>query len=180
MADALADILQAGLARAIGVSNYNAVQTRRIHSALAKRQVVLASNQLSYSLLDRRIEFNGTLQVCQELDITVLSYSPLAQGSLTGKYSSQHSPKGLRSRVYTSQLFVKIQPLLELLSEIGQAYQGKSPAQVALNWTLCKGTLPIPGAKNARQALENAGALGWQLSPEDVQRLDRTSAGLNK
>jgi len=175
LANALADVVQAGLARAVGISNFNAAQTQRAHDALAKRQVSLASNQLPYSLLNRRIETDGTLQVCQELNITVLSYSPLAQGVLTGKYTPKNPPKGLRGRIYTSRLLSKVQSLIRLMQDIGQAHQGKTPAQVALNWAICKGTLPIPGAKNSRQAVENVGDLGWRLSPGEIELLDHAS-----
>jgi diketogulonate reductase-like aldo/keto reductase len=68
--------------------------------------------------------------------------------------------------------------LIGLMREIGDAHGGKTPAQVALNWTICKGTLPIPGAKNAKQASQNAGALGWRLSPDQIAVLDRVSDGL--
>ena len=65
--------------------------------------------------------------------------------------------------------------LLKLMTEIGQDHGGKSNAQVALNWTICKGAMPIPGAKNVAQAQENAGALGWRLTDEEVARLDFAS-----
>ena len=61
------------------------------------------------------------------------------------------------------------------MTEIGQEHGGKSKAQVALNWCICKGALPIPGAKNAAQAEENAGALGWKLTEEEVAKLDEVS-----
>jgi pyridoxine 4-dehydrogenase len=73
------------------------------------------------------------------------------------------------------QLTAKAQPLIMLLSEIGERC-GKTPSQVALNWTICKSTIPIPGAKNAAQAEENAGAIGWHLTPAEVIALDETSA----
>jgi len=66
------------------------------------------------------------------------------------------------------------QPLINLLKGIS-AERGKTPAQVALNWTICKGTVPIPGAKNAKQAAENLGAMGWRLSLEEVVALDEAS-----
>jgi aryl-alcohol dehydrogenase-like predicted oxidoreductase len=68
--------------------------------------------------------------------------------------------------------FDQIQPLVDLLSSLGQVHGGKTPAQVALNWLICKGAVPIPGAKNADQAKANTGALGWRLSSGDVEELD--------
>ncbi len=172
--DALADEVHDGRIRAVGVSNYNLDQTRRAYTALKQRGLPLASNQVPYSLLDRTIEKNGLLALCRELGVRVIAYSPLAQGLLTGKYSPAHPPPGLRGARYGRQV-AKIEPLINLLRQLGEQHDGKSPTQVALNWTMCKGTLPIPGAKNMAQARQNAGALGWRLTAEDVARLDAAS-----
>jgi len=177
--DAMADAVHAGLIRAVGVSNYNAEQTRQAHAALARRGVPLASNQVDYSLLQRKPETNGLLALCQQLNVTLIAYSPLAQGLLTGKYTPQNPPPGLRGRRYGG-ILAGIQPLTSLLREIGQTHGGKTPAQVALNWTISKGTVPIPGAKNARQAIDNAGALGWRLADAEVAALDAASARVGK
>ncbi len=177
-AEALADAVAAGLTRAVGVSNYNADQMRRAHAVLARRGVPLASNQVEYSLLHREPERNGLLQACQELDVTLIAYSPLAKGVLTGKYTPENPPPGFRSRRYRGDLLAGVRPLIGLLQEIGRAHGGKTPGQVALNWVICKGALPIPGAKNAQQAQGNAGALGWRLTEAEVAALDRASAGL--
>jgi aryl-alcohol dehydrogenase-like predicted oxidoreductase len=172
--DAMADAVEAGLVRAVGVSNYSNEQMRRAFAALQKRGVPLVSNQVPYSLLNRRNEHNGLLALCHALDVRFIAYSPLEQGLLTGKYTPQNPPPGIRSQRYRN-LLNRIQPLITALREIGEAHGGKTPAQVALNWCLCKGTLPIPGAKNAKQAEQNAGALGWRLTQEEVARLDRVS-----
>lgn len=177
-ADALADAVQAGLTRAVGVSNYNADQLRRAHEALAKRGVPLASNQVEYSLLHRAPERNGVLDACHELGVTLIAYSPLGKGLLTGKYTPDNPPPGFRKRIARREQLAQIQPLIGLLREIGAGHGGKSPSQVALNWLICKGAVPIPGAKNARQAEQNAGALGWRLSAEEVAALDAASAAL--
>lgn len=177
--DAMADAVQAGLIRAVGVSNYNVEQTRRAYDALARRGVPLASNQVDYSLLQRMPETNGLLALCKQLNVTLIAYSPLAQGLLTGKYTPANPPPGLRGRRYGGTL-AKIQPLTGLLREIGQAHGGKTPAQVALSWTISKGTVPIPGAKNARQAIDNAGALGWRLADAEVAALDAASDRVGK
>jgi aryl-alcohol dehydrogenase-like predicted oxidoreductase len=173
-ADALADAVQAGLTRAVGVSNYSVDQMRRAHETLAKRGVPLVSNQVQYSLLYRRPEQNGLLAACQELGIKLIAYSPLAKGLLTGKYAPGNRPAGLRGRRYNDEVLGKLEPLNGLLRDIGQTH-GKTPGQVSLNWLICKGTLPIPGAKNARQAAENAGALGWRLSTDEVAALEQAA-----
>ncbi len=175
----LADAVEAGLARAVGVSNYSPEQTRRAHAALARRGIPLASNQVAYSLLPRQPERAGLVQVCRDLNITLIAYSPLAQGLLTGKYVPGNPPPGLRGWRFNRRLVARIQPLVALLGELGAAHSGKTPAQVALNWVMCKGAAPIPGAKTARQAQDNAGALGWRLTGEEVAALDAASAGVH-
>jgi aryl-alcohol dehydrogenase-like predicted oxidoreductase len=173
--NALGDAVQAGLTRAAGVSNYKAEQTRRAHDALAKRGIPLASNQLKYSLLDRHIERDGTMQACRERGVAIIAYSPIEMGLLTGKYTPDAPPRGVRGFRYDRSYLARIEPVVARLREIGTAHGGKTPSQVALNWTLCKGTVPIPGAKNARQAQENIGALGWRLKENEVAELDALS-----
>ncbi len=172
--NAMADAVEDGLVRAVGVSNYDAEQMMAADGMLQRRGLKLASNQVEYSLLNRKIEKNGLLKQAQDLDVRVIAYSPLGMGLLTGKYTPDNPPPGLRGRRYSGKL-AAIQPLLERLRVIGQAHEGKTPAQVALNWVICKGALPIPGAKNARQAAMNAGALGWRLTDEEVAALDAAS-----
>ncbi len=174
----LGDLVQEGLVKAAGVSNYNAEQMRRAHAILQAKGISLASNQVHYSLLHRDPEKNGVLHACQELGITLIAYSPLEMGLLTGKYSPENLPGGVRNRRYSREYLARILPLIGLMREIGQSHGGKTPAQVALNWVICKGALPIPGAKNAHQAQSNAGALGWRLTADEVAALDQASEGL--
>ena len=172
---AMAEACQAGLTTAIGVSNYDQVQTQRAFEALQHEGMRLASNQVEYHLLNRKIEKNGLLKHCQEMDVKIISYSPLAQGVLTGKYTAENPIRGFRGRKYNRKYLDQVKPLIQLMKKIGMDHDGKTIAQVALNWCICKGTLPIPGAKNAQQARQNAGAIGWRLSPEDISLLDETS-----
>jgi aryl-alcohol dehydrogenase-like predicted oxidoreductase len=147
----------------------------RAHAALARRGVPLASNQVEYSLLDRKPETSGLVSVCRDLSVTIIAYSPIAKGVLTGKYTPDNIPPGMRSRIYNQKYLAKIQPLIGVLKEIGQTHGNKTPSQVALNWLICKGAVPIPGAKNLRQVQENFGALGWRLTDEEVAKLDEMS-----
>jgi aryl-alcohol dehydrogenase-like predicted oxidoreductase len=174
MAEGFALCIEKGWTRTVGVSNFNSTQMLTAYSALARHKIPLACNQVHYSLLNRPVEKNGLLTRCQELGIRLIAYSPLEQGLLTGKYSPKEPPTGPRGGQYASTL-PKITPLLKVMTLIGQDHGGKSNAQVALNWVICKGALPIPGAKNAEQALQNAGALGWRLTEEEVARLDKAS-----
>ncbi|CAM9480861.1 unnamed protein product, partial [Phaeothamnion confervicola] len=168
--EGLADCVEQGLVTAVGVSNYGPRALRKVHVALGNRGIKLASNQIQYSLLQRGPESNGALRVCNELGIKVLAYSPLAQGLLTGKYSVESPPQGPRGRSLR-KLLPTLAPLLAELKSVAAA-RGKTPAQVALNWCICKGTIPIPGAKSVRQAKDNAGAIGWRLEKDEVVALD--------
>jgi aryl-alcohol dehydrogenase-like predicted oxidoreductase len=173
--DGLAEVVESGLVRSVGVSNFSVEQMKIAHSILAKRGIPLASNQVEYNLLNRKIEYNGLLSLCKDLGVSLIAYSPLSQGLLTGKYTPENPPSGVRGMRYRAALLERIQPLINQEREIGREHGNKTPAQVAINWTISKGTLPIPGAKNARQAQENLGALDWKLSEGELNALDKIS-----
>lgn len=173
--EVLAEEVKKGRIQSVGVSNYSAAQMALAHQYLADKGIPLAVNQVPYSLLTRQIEQNGTLEKARQLGVTILAYSPLAQGLLTGKYTPESvktlqgarridprfSPKGLQ----------KLEPLFSTLKELSAKYD-KTLAQVSLNWLVAQGNIiPIPGAKNANQAKQNAGALGWSLTSEEVELL---------
>ncbi|PKI77297.1 hypothetical protein CRG98_002242 [Punica granatum] len=169
--DGLGDAVEQGLVKAVGVSNYSERRLRDAYERLKKRGIPLASNQVNYSLIYRLPEENGVKATCDELGITLIAYSPIAQGALTGKYTPENLPTGPRGRIYTPEFLIKLQPLLNRISEIGEKY-GKTKTQVVLNWLIAQdNVVPIPGAKNAEQAKEFAGALGWRLESEEVQEL---------
>ncbi|MBD2034410.1 aldo/keto reductase [Leptolyngbya sp. FACHB-321] len=181
--NALADEVQQGRIATVGVSNYSAEQMRQAHKFLAARGVPLAVNQVRYSLLTRQIESNGIFDTARELGITILAYSPLAQGLLTGKYTAElaraHQAQPLQGARRIDPRFnqsglEKIAPVIRLLQDIGAVHQ-RTPAQVALNWLIAQGVIPIPGAKNAEQARQNAGALGWSLTEQEIETLDRAT-----
>jgi aryl-alcohol dehydrogenase-like predicted oxidoreductase len=170
----MADAVDAGKVRAVGVSNYSAQQLRIAHAALGERGVPLASNQVQYSLLHRKPETDGVLDACRELGITLIAYQPLASGALSGKYLAGGRPRGLRPLMpnFRGKGKQAVAPVVALLKEIGQPYE-QDATQVALRWLLQQdGVLPIPGAKNAAQAAGNARALTFTLSADEVQALD--------
>jgi len=172
--NALADQVEAGKTRAVGVSNFSARQMRKAHGALAKRGIPLASNQVHYSLLARAPERNGVLAACRELDVRLIAYSPLEKGALTGKYHEGARVTGQRKQFVSAFRSSSLQasaPLIDLLRKVGAAHEGKTPAQVALAWLMRQGALPIPGAKNPTQALSNAGALGWSLTDDEFEQI---------
>lgn len=174
----LADVVEAGKVKAVGVSNYSAEQLREAHAALAKRGIPLASNQVEYSLLNRKSEINGVLDTCRELGITLIAQTPLAGGLLTGKYSPQNRPGGFFRRIlprYNRKTLAAIGPVVKLLREIGEGYS-KTPSQVALRWLIENpGVLPIPGAKNGKQAMVNAEALTFSLTTNEVEALGQAT-----
>jgi aryl-alcohol dehydrogenase-like predicted oxidoreductase len=173
----MADAVQSGKVTAVGVSNYSAAQLRIAHAALAEQGIPLASNQVEYSLLHRAPEVDGVLEACRELGITLIAYQPLAMGVLTGKYRPGDRPKGIRrfGRYYRGNGLKKAQPVVALLGEIGAGYS-KTPAQVALRWLMEKeSVLPIPGAKNGKQAAGNAEALSFRLVAAEVEALDQAT-----
>ncbi len=144
------------------------------------------SNQVRYSLLDRRIEKNGILETARELGVSIISYSPLAQGLLTGKFHEQpglvRSKPGYRKylKAFRPAGLEATFPLIKAVREQAGKY-GRTPGQVALNWLInVHGDLvvAIPGAMRATQARENAGALSFSLSREDIDFLGCVSAGI--
>jgi aryl-alcohol dehydrogenase-like predicted oxidoreductase len=169
----LAEAVKMGKIGAIGVSNYSATQMRQAHEILAQQGITLAVNQVQYSLLARQIERNGTLAAAREMGVTILAYSPLAQGLLTGKYDKTTPVTGARrlDPRFSEGGREKISQIVHLLREIGENYN-RTPAQVALNWLIAQGVMPIPGAKTASQAAQNAGALGWSLNTEEQTTID--------
>ncbi|MBH8572589.1 aldo/keto reductase [Nostocaceae cyanobacterium CENA369] len=175
----LADEVKRGRIGAVGVSNYSADQMREAHQILAARGVPLAVNQVRYSLLSRQIESNGIFQTARELGVTILAYSPLAQGLLTGKYTPElaETPTGAR-RIdprFNKEGLQKIAPVIDLLTSLGKKYD-RTPAQVALNWLIAQGNvIPIAGVKTAQQVRQNAGALGWKLNDDEISELEKAS-----
>ncbi len=179
--DAMARLVTAGQIRSVGVSNFNPERMRRAQRALAKHGIPLAVNQVRYSLLDRSIETNGILDTARELGVTIIAYTPLASGLLSGKY--HRDPALLERQPFFRKGLMRRQleasrPVVDVLAEIGAKYQA-TPAQVALNWVInARGTavVTIPGATKVRQAQESAAAMKFQLSADEIARLDEVSA----
>ena len=178
----MADLVADGKIRSVGVSNFGVARMRRAHAALAKQGLVLASNQVKYSLLDRRVESKGIVAAAEELGVTIIAYSPLEQGLLTGKYHL--NPEYVRTRPgprkwmgrFRARGLERSRQLVEELGRIARAH-GATSAQIALAW-LCRfhpNVVVIPGASRVEQAEENRGALQVTLSQNELDRLDRLS-----
>jgi len=181
--EAMAGLAEAGKIRYIGVSNFSAGKMRRAHEVLRRRGLSLVSNQVRYNLLDRRIESNGILETARELGISIIAYSPLAQGILTGKFHEQpglvRSKPGYRKylRAFRPASLQASLPLIQALRERAKKY-GRTPGQIALNWLInAHGDMvvAIPGAMSAAQARENSGALDFTLSKDDIDFLSGVS-----
>eukprot|EP00978_Attheya_sp_CCMP212_P028836 scaffold100629_cov61-Attheya_sp.AAC.1 len=192
--EGLAECYNRGLVKNVGVCNYGPTLLTRCQKALSDRGVPLASNQIAYSLIGRHNGSQETLDKCQELGIQVLAYYPFAMGLLTGKYSSQSiqtmSEDALTSLTSSKKTKLEesdlkryalgdgvtipeggIAPLLIVIETIAKK-RGKTVAQVALNYIICKGAIPIPGARTNAQVKDNIGAMGWRLSRTEVDMLE--------
>ncbi|MBD2611562.1 MAG: aldo/keto reductase [Nostoc sp. ZfuVER08] len=178
--DGLADVYEQGLVKGIGLSNYGPKRLKQVQKKFAQRGVPISTLQVQYSLLSTYPVTQLHLKdVCDELGIKLIAYSPLALGLLTGKYSVGGSfPKGIRGLLFR-QILPGVRSLLACLQEVAQS-RNKTMSQVAINWCICKGTIPIPGAKNVEQARGNIGALGWQLDAGEIAELDTAAANSNK
>jgi len=178
--DEMAKLVKAGKIRSVGVSNFNPDRMRRAHRQLQKYGLPLAVNQVRYSLLDRAIERNGILETAKELGVTIISYTPLESGLLTGKYHKHPElldKKPAFRRAMFQRNVEKSRGLVAVLEEIGGKYNA-TPAQVALNWIIYSQgdiVVTIPGVTNPKQAEDNAGAMKFKLSDDDLARLDKTS-----
>lgn len=185
--DGLADVYEQGLVKGVGLSNYGPKRLKQVQKKFAARGIPIATLQVQYSLLSTYPVTQLKLKdLCDELGIKLIAYSPLALGLLTGKYSEQGLlPKGIRGLLFRQILpgmRRRSQPqasLLGCLQEVAQS-RNKTMSQVAINWCICKGTIPIPGAKSVEQARENIGALGWQLDASEIAELDGAAANVDK
>jgi aryl-alcohol dehydrogenase-like predicted oxidoreductase len=179
--DAMADLLDAKKIKCVGVSNFSAERMRRAHKALARRGYALTSNQVRYNLLDRRIEKNGVMETARELNISIIAYSPLAQGLLSGKYHKNPETVGKLPPIRRNSIKGKIEKsrvLVEALAEIAASYR-VSASQVALNWLInFHGDIvvAIPGATKVEHAKQNCSAMTFQLTDAEMTGISELSA----
>ncbi|WP_036483409.1 aldo/keto reductase [Myxosarcina sp. GI1] len=178
--DGLADLYERGLVEGVGLSNYGPKRLKEIHQKFSDRGVPITTLQVQYSLLSTKpVTELGVKEVCDELGIKLIAYSPLCLGILTGKYTDKSTyPKGLRGLLFR-RLVPQARSLLNCLQAIAESRQ-KTMSQVAINWCIAKDTIPIPGAKNAKQAQDNIDAKDWLLDSGEVAELDRAAAGVDK
>ena len=179
----MAELLDRKLIKAVGVSNFNARKMENAWKTLQKSNIPLASNQVRYNLLDRRIESNGVMDLAKKLGVTIIAYSPLAQGLVTGKFhDNPELLKNIGFRRYNPQFsregLERSKPVVGLVKELAARYN-VTPSQVALNWIIRyhgDTVVAIPGATKESHVTENCGTMSFSLSAEDMARLDKASA----
>jgi aryl-alcohol dehydrogenase-like predicted oxidoreductase len=180
-------LVEAKKIKYVGVSNFSAKQMRIAWETLQKRGINLVSNQVQYNLLNRKIEENGIMHTAKELGITIIAYSPLAQGMVTGKFhDNPELLKNIGFRKYSSMFkkegMEKSKPVTEVVKSLAIKNE-VTPSQIALNWLVNfhgDTVVAIPGATKVNHAIENTGAMKFILSPEDMKLLDEVSAGFKK
>lgn len=167
--DYMAEAVDSEKIHSVGVSNFDVIQMEKAADKLEELGLKLAANQVEYSLLHRDPEKNGVLETCKTLNTSLVAYRPLYRGRLTSAKMSGYSMAAGSSSMSKS-------PLFNVLLSIAQAHGG-SVSQVALNWLLSKDELviPIPGATNVNHALQNIGALEWEMSSSEFKELDEAS-----
>ena len=180
LAECMSDAFESGLIRYAGVSNFSAIQIEQFYGHLNRFGIPLSCIETEYNLLHRDIETNGVLEICRQLSIQIIAQSPLAMGALTGKYLSQNELIGIRRKFMEKYMSQNLPVLIRLMNHIGSEHGGMNSAQVSLNWLIRKNVIPIPGAKNANQAMQNNQAAGWTLTAEQEAQLDDLSATISK
>ena len=174
--NAMADLVEKGKIRAIGISNFSEKQMRNAHAILEQRGLPLAANQVSYSLINRKIERNGVLDAAKELGITIIAWGPLSRGVLTGKY--HHNPDSLKQvslgrRISIRRKIKTSQALVDELMSIAHNHEA-TISQIALNWLVTyhgETVVAIPGASNSSQAEQNGQAMSLKLSQNELSAI---------
>lgn len=181
---AMLKLVEMGKIRSVGLSNYSAKAMRTAHAELVANGLTLAANQVEYSLLNRKIETNGILDTARELGISIIAYSPLAQGLLTGRFHqdpSQISQLRAFRRIFkrlTPGQLDQSQDVIQELQRLAVKYE-VTPAQIALNWVFNnqgKHVVAIVGASSAGQSVDNVNSMTFQLAEEDILSLNVVSA----
>ncbi|MGJ7902486.1 aldo/keto reductase [Lysobacter sp. 1R34A] len=169
---AMAELVQQGKVRFLGLSEPSAQTLQRAHAVHP-----ITAVQSEYSLWTRDPEHDGVLATCERLGIGFVPYSPLGRGFLTGNIASPSELQGDDFRLSTPRFqgdnFVRNLALAEQVKRMA-ADKGCTPAQLALAWVLAQGEhiVPIPGTKRRKYLEDNLGALRLALSPDELAALD--------
>ncbi|HUK27652.1 MAG TPA: aldo/keto reductase [Candidatus Acidoferrales bacterium] len=164
-------LVEAGKVRCVGVSNFNLERMKTSQEALAPLE--LASNQVKYSMLDRGIK-SELLPYAESAKVTVIAYSPLAFGLLSGRYTPDSKPSSIIQATnyrFSKRNLIRLNSLLQVLSEVANVH-GKTLSQVALNYLISSSTVvAIPGGKRPEHVADSAGAADWRMSENESQKI---------
>lgn len=172
VAKGLADCVDQGLCKVVAVANYSKEDMLQMKEELAQYGIPLALNQCEYHVIRRLPETGGLLKACRDNDIQFQSYSSLAQGRLTGKWSADNEPP--KTYRFSSYPMNELEPTLDVMRRIAEK-RGVTVPAVALNYNISKGVLPVVGVRNVEQAKSNLQALGWRLTDEEIKEMDSVS-----
>ncbi len=184
----MAALVKEGGLKLVGVSNFSLSLMKKAHESLLSGELALTSNQMRYNLLDRSIESNGVLDYARKNKITIIAYSPLAQGLLTGRFHEDMNlikkRPGFRKYMpaFQERSLRRTLPLIAALREIAEAHKVTS-AQVALRWLVQFNrdtVVAIPGASSVKQAAQNAAVMDFELTDEEMHTLDAVSRSIAK
>lgn len=197
LADGLADAIDRGFCNHVGVCNMGIGGMKKLQRKMEERGQSISTNQFEFSLTNRKALKNGTIQACKDLGIIPIAHTPLDGGLASGKYTANNPSGGQIGGVQYS--FKKVlEPLIPLheaqirvaglvrtrLFQESQQKQFKSfrlggdfnkeitPMQIAINYVVAKGAVPIPEINNNKEAKELLGCIGWGLTDEEVAILD--------
>jgi aryl-alcohol dehydrogenase-like predicted oxidoreductase len=173
----LDDLVRQGKVLHVGISNAPAWIVARCNTLAELRGwTPFAGLQLEYSLLERTAE-RELMPMARDFGLTVLAWSPLAAGLLTGKYApgAEAGDRRLDKTRMRAQGGEREAGIVRVLGEVA-AEIGSAPSRVALAWVRAKGALPLLGARTTAQLQDNLGCLDMALSPDHVARLDTVSA----
>ena len=177
--EGIGDVYDKGLCESVGLSNYGQKQLLKVSDYMKEREVPISVAQIQYSLMTYK-DAKTMNSACDEVNCRLIAYSPLCLGLLTGKYTLDNLPRqGNPRRQLFRELLPGAQELLGTLNAVAAEY-GKTQTQVAINWAICKGTVPIPGARTIEQARENLGSTGWFLKRDAVEELDLAASSVAK
>ena len=164
----------------LGLSDYPVELVDAARACLARVDIEVL--QVRYNVVEREAE-KELIPYAEANNMSVLAWSPLAKGAILGKYTLEEAAKlsDVRSGdpLFHPDNYRQLLELAKVIKGVADKY-GKTPAQVALNWLIMASdtVIPIPGAKNAEQVKDNAGAMGWRLSYEDWRLIDEASKSI--
>lgn len=176
--DGLADAMEAGYCRYIGLSNVGPRHLEKVHRYLRdERGVQIATVQTQLSLLSQQpTKPGGLFEVARELSIGLIGYSPLCLGLLSGRYGPGNYPKGLRGALFAS---LQVDNLISALRQVGEP-RGLSPAQVAIAWCAAQGVVVLAGARSPSDVEDNISASTVELSDDDILYLESVAGRCNQ